>query len=181
MWNFTKNNKIYWYILILISLFILVLLTRTQIYSVQVKKDEISINQSKELSFRDELNRLNDIRNKISNDDNEVEKYIVEVSEDEIINYIYSKIEQDNLIFSWWIVEVRNITMTKWDINELWFNEVSVNLSLRVPSEDRMIKMLDFLTGDKSKYKFYITSFNYPTSRNNSVFNVSVPLKIFYK
>jgi len=43
---------------------------------------------------------LNEIRNKISNDDVEIEKYIVDLSEDEIINYIYSKVEQDNLIYS---------------------------------------------------------------------------------
>lgn len=181
MWNFTKNNKIYWYLLILISLFILVLVTRTQISSLQIQKDEISINQSKEISLSQELTRLNEIRNKISNDDIEIEKYIVDLSEDEIINYIYSKIEQDNLIYSWWIVEVRNISMSKWDINEMWFNEITLNLSLRVPSEDRMIKILDFFTWDKSKYKFYISSFNYPSSRTNWVFNVNIPLKIFYK
>lgn len=179
--NNNNKNKLYSYIIILVSLFILVLFTRVQVTDIQVKKDEISINKSKEQSLRNDLNRLNEIRNKINNDNFEIDKYMVNISEDEIIDYIYSKIEQDNRTYLDWVTTIRSISMNKWDLNELWFKELTINLNLRIPSEDRMIKILDFFTWEDSKYKFFISSFSYPNVNNWSVFNVSIPLKVFYK
>jgi hypothetical protein len=179
-----KNNKIYWYIIILVSLFILVLVTKNQFSSIQIKKDEILVNKINEISLWEEVNRLNEIRNKILNEDNDINKYIVDVSEDLIIESIYSKIEKDNNSNNnnpWDLVKILNLTMYKWGVNDLWFKELTLNLNLTVPSEDRMIKLLDYFTWDEAEYKFFITSFSYPSLNNNSFFNVNIPLKIFYK
>lgn len=177
-----KNNKLYGYIIILVSLFIVVLFTRNQISSMQIKLDE---KEQKEIELqlkRDELQKLNDIKTKIDTESNDIDKYINKISEDELINYIYSKIEEDNLKYSDWVTTVRSLSISKWELNEIWFYESNVTLNLRVPSEDRMFKILDFFIAKDSKYKFFIESFNYPkTDSESGSYNVTIPLKIYYK
>lgn len=177
-----KNNKLYWYIIILVSLFIVVLFTRNQISTMQVKLDE---KEQKEIELqikRDELQKLNDIKSKIETEDTDINKYINKISEDELISYIYSKVEEDNLKYSDGVTTIRSLSITKWELNEIWFYESNINLNLRVPSEDRMFKTLDFFIDKDSKYKFFIESFNYPkTDWETGSYNVTIPLKIFYK
>jgi hypothetical protein len=60
---------------------------------------------------------------------------------------------------------------------------MSIVLNLRVSNEDRMYKILDFFIKEEedSKYKFFIDSFYYPNNIQDSSFNITIPLKIFYK
>jgi hypothetical protein len=80
-----------------------------------------------------------------------------------------------------WVVTIRSVSLKEWKVNEIWFNEAEVTLNLRVPSEDKMYKILDFFVSEDSKYKFFINSFSYPSNTQNSDFNITIPLKIFYK
>lgn len=177
-----KNNKLYWYIIVLVSLFILVLFTRNQVSNMQVKLDEKEIKEIELQTKRDELQKLNDIKSKLETEENDIDKYINQVKEDEIVNYIYSKIEEDNLKYPDWASAIRSISISKWEINEIWFYESNITLNLRVPSEDRMFKTLDFFIKKDSKYKFFIDSFNYPkTDSESGSYNVTIPLKVFYK
>lgn len=176
-----KNNKIYWYLIILLALFILVLFTREQFTQMQVKLDEVSINEMNEQESRNRLSELNKIQSEINQGDDSYENYLVEINEDEIVDYIYWQIEEENLTYNDWITIVRNLSISKWDINEIGFNEATVNLSLRVPSEQRMMSILNFLTSEDSDYKFYIDSFEYQKVSEGSSFNINIPLKIFYK
>lgn len=176
-----KNNKLYWYIIILFSLFILVLFTRNQISSLQVKHDEKSQAKIELENKRQELQILNDIKIKVEQEWNGIDKYINKISEDELINYIYSKIEEDNLKYTDWVSTIRSLTITEWELNEIGFYESNISLSLRVPSEDRMFKTLDFFVKEDSKYKFFIDSFSYPKKWLDSSYNITIPLKVFYK
>lgn len=176
-----KNNKIYWYIIILFSLFILVLFTRNQISSLQINLDEKQTLENELENKRQELQVLNDIKVKVESEWNKIEKYLSKINEDEIIDYIYSKIEEDNLKYTDWVSIVRNLTITKGEINEIWFYESNISLSLRVPTEDRMFKILDFFVKEDSKYKFFIDSFSYPKISSDSSYNITIPLKVFYK
>ena len=176
-----NNNKFFWYILILISLFILVLFTRIQLMNLQVNLDEKTSNEQSLEEQRSELQRLNDIKNNLDEDNEDIEKYLVDFSEDEIITYIYSAIEADNLKYTDWVVVVKNITITEWTKNEMWFMESSITLNLRVPSDVRLYKILDFFGKSDSKYKFFIDSFSYPNVEWETNFNISLPLKVFYK
>ncbi len=177
-----KNNKLYGYIIILISLFIVVLFTRNQISSMQVKLDEKEQKEIELQTKRDELQKLNDIKSKIETESSDIDKYVNKISEDELINYIYSKVEEDNLKYADWVTTIRSLSISKWELNEIWFYESNVTLNLRVPSEDRMFKILDFFIDKDSSYKFFIESFNYPkTDGESGSYNVTIPLKIFYK
>ena len=60
-------------------------------------------NEQKEIELqtkRDELQKLNDIKSKIETESSDINKYINKISEDELINYIYSKVEEDNLKYA---------------------------------------------------------------------------------
>lgn len=176
-----NNNKFFWYILILLSLFVLVLFTRTQLMDLQVNLDEKAENENSLNEERSELQRLNDIKNNLNGENSDVEKYLVDISEDELIDYIYSAIEEDNLKYTDGLVVVKNISMTEWIKNEMWFTESQITLNLRVPSEVRMYRILDFFSGEDSKYKFFIDTFSYPNKEWETSFNISLPLKVFYK
>jgi len=71
--------------------------------------------------------------------------------------------------------------MSEWKLNEIGFMESTIMLNLRIPTEDRMFKILDFFIKDGSKYKFFIDSFTYPKLDSESSYNITIPLKIFYK
>jgi len=178
-----KNNKLYWYIIILVSLFIFVLFTKNQISSMQIKFDEKEQKEIELQTKRDELQKLNDIKAKVDAKNNGIDNYIIKLNEDELISYIYSKIEEDNLKYTDWITTIRSLSMTTWKLNEIGFMESTITLNLRVPTEDRMFKILDFFVKDDSKYKFFIDSFTYPKIEvgSESSYNITIPLKIFYK
>ena len=178
-----NNNKFFWYIVVLVGLFILVLFTRNEFMGLQVNLDEKYINEQSLIEQRDEVQRLTDIKNSLANwDDNyDIEKYLINFSEDEIIDYIYSEIESDNIKYTDWIVTIKNISISDWIVNEMWFKESLITLNLRVPSETRMYKVLDFFADEDSKYKFFIDSFSFPNMVSESSFNITLPLKVFYK
>lgn len=177
-----KNNKIYWYIIILISLFILVLFTRIQFNNIQVSLDEKSTSESRYQIARNEVDRLNEIEKKLNSSEVDVSKYINEIKEDDIIDYIYGNIEDYNLdIASTGEIIVRSMSLKEGKVNEIWFNELDIVLNLRVSNEERMYKALDFFVSEDSKYKFFIESFSYTNVGQDSGFNITIPLKIFYK
>jgi len=176
-----NNNKLFWYIIILVTLFIVVLFTRTQFMELQVNLDEKTMNEKSLQVERDELQRLNDVKNNLDEDNKDIEKYLVDIKEDEMIDYIYSKIEEDNLKYTDWIVVIKSISISEWVVNEMWFKESDITLNLRVPSENRMFKVVDFFSNKDSKYKFFINSFSYPNTDTESSFNITLPLKVFYK
>lgn len=181
--NFWKNNKLNWYLLILLSLFILVLFTKNQVSLMYLNLEEKSIKQSELEVKREELNKLDAIRSKAEDKNSWLDKYSKKLKEEELMYYIYSKIDSDNLKYSDWISTIRSLNISEWKINELWFYESTVTLSVRVPNETAMFRLLDFFIDDKTEYKFFVDSFNYPKNENwlDSSFNVTVPLKVFYK
>ncbi|NCO31341.1 hypothetical protein GW891_00460 [bacterium] len=66
----------------------------------QFKFDEKEEKENVLQSKRDELQKLNDIKIKVNSEESDVNSYISHFSEDELIDYIYSKIEEDNLKYT---------------------------------------------------------------------------------
>lgn len=176
MWN---NNKIYWYLIILVSLFILVLCTRTQVSGIQISLDEKEQKEIQLQSNRDEVNKLNWIKSKITSENIDLSKYFETISEDKLISYIYWEIERNNTSTNWWTTIVRSLSISEPTVNEIGFKETKVVLNLRVGNEEEMYKILDFFIKEDSKYKFFIESFTYPNTWNDTNFNVTIPLKIY--
>lgn len=176
---YSTKNKFVSYLIILFALFILILSTKDQISELQENNDLKETNTINLDNKKSKLNELNELKNKISTSGEDTSKYNIEIKEDEIIDYIYSHIEDTN--GKNWIIVVKNISITTPVDTETWFKETNINLNLRVSSEGKMKSMLDFLTSDKSKYNFFISSFSFPYWNIDKSFNIAIPLKILHK
>jgi DNA-binding Lrp family transcriptional regulator len=101
-------------------LFILVLFTRIQFNNIQVSLDEKSTSESRYQIARNEVDRLNEIEKKLNSSEVDVSKYINEIKEDDIIDYIYGNIEDYNLdIASTGEIIVRSMSLKEGKVNEI--------------------------------------------------------------
>ena len=174
-----KNNKFVSYLIILLTLFVLIIVTKDKLTVLQENLDlretySIELEEKKE-----KLKWLNDLKNELANSSENIDKYIVEIKEDEIIDYIYSYIEKTNTKEG--LTIVKSISISNAVDTEIGFKETTINLNLRVPNENRLKHILDFLTSSNSKYNFFINSFSFPYWSTEWSFNISVPLKVLYK
>jgi hypothetical protein len=72
------------------------LFTWRQFENTQDLLDEKSERELRYQVARDEINRLNSIVSKLNSSEIDVSKYVNEVTEDDIIDYIYSWVENTN-------------------------------------------------------------------------------------
>lgn len=175
----SKNNKFVSYLTILISLFILVLFTSDKIKQIY---QNIDLKETYNISLEDKktkLNELNTLKNSLTSSKADLDKFIVTIKEDEVIDYIYSSIEDTN--DQTWVSIVKNVTISEPKETELWFNETLININMRVPNEEKLKKIIQLFLSKNSKYNFYITSFSYPYGESQENFSVSLPLKILHK
>lgn len=179
MWYIKKDNKFVSYLILLFSLFILFLLTLKQYENMQVNFDKKSELETEINEKRNTIKKYNDISEKIKIDDKILKKYLTNIHEDELIDYIYSYVENSNTDES--VIEIQNLSISKGIKNELGFNQTNLDLSLIVSNEDTMKRILDFFASPSSKYNFIIDNFSYPNDWRTKSFNVNIPLKIFYK
>lgn len=174
-----SKNKFFSLLLILVWLFIFVVFTKTQFYNLQSNLDLKNIITSEYTQKIGELSKLEELKKSLSTWENkDIEKYIMEFNEDELINYFYAY-AQDVSLWDGKLV-IRSLNMDKGTVNEYGFNEGTISLEVRVADEWTLLSLLDFLTGKDSKYSFFIDNFTYTNSVTWS-FTVIIPLKVFYK
>lgn len=187
-----NNSKIWSYFIILIALFIIVLVIKNQIFDIQANLDQKTEQTKKLKDLKDEVKKMGELKEKLEKDkDSEVNKYLENIKEDEIIDYIYREVENINLNQDGDRnqIKIKNISISKWEKNELWFLESNISLNLWVESENKLKKLLDFFNDKNSKYKFFISSFSMPKYTNKiededaikTEMDITIPLKIFYK
>jgi hypothetical protein len=79
-----------------LTLFVLIIATKGNIIKLQQNLD-LKETTNFELNLKkDKLKNLNKLRNKLESSSESIDKYLVELKEDELINYIYSYIEDTN-------------------------------------------------------------------------------------
>lgn len=174
-----KDNKFVSYIIILVSLFILVLFTKTQISAVYENKDLKDSHTSTLDSKKNKLTELNNLKTNLVKIQEDIDKYTVEIKEDEIIDYLYSNVSKIN-----WKngkIDIRSLSIKEPKKNELWFNETLINLNVKVQNEKILKDLLNFLTSKNSKYKFFISSFSFPYGDMEWNYNISIPLRVLHK
>ena len=92
MWSIKKDNTFISYLIILASLFVLVLFTRGEYEKLQSNLDIRDSHLASVEEKKEELNRLNKIKASINDDDKEYVKYVTDIKEDELIDYLYTYI-----------------------------------------------------------------------------------------
>ena len=176
---YNQNNKFISYLIILLSIFILILFTKNELLNIQENIDLKNTYMSDLDDKKSELVKINNTKKSLTNSSEDIEKYDVKIVENEIIDYIYSYIEETNI--KNWVVLVKWLTISNPKDTEIWFKETNIDLKLVVPSEKKLKSIIDFLTWAKSKYNFFIKSFTYPYGKIEWNFSVNIPLKVLYK
>lgn len=173
------NSKILGHIFVIIWLFILVLFTKWFVWdftNLNYEKEQLTQTEQEK---KQELEKLQAYEAKTSP---EAEKYTKEIKEDEILDFIYSEIEAINKKI-WWKVRIDSLSLTSAQKNELQFLESNINLVVTVPTEKKLKDILTFLT-TTDEYKFFITRLTYEVGVSETGatdFQVTIPLKVFYK
>ncbi len=178
MWSIKNNNKFVSYLIILFALFILFLVTFKQYEELQVNLDIKNEIEFKKLEKAEIIEKNKIIETKLKNDENITKKFLVNVTEDEIIEYIYNYVEDYNTNSS--KIYITEISLTEWVKNDLWFLESNINLSANVSNYETMKRFLDFFVSPNSKYNFFIDNFNFPNDWREWSFNINIPLKIYF-
>jgi hypothetical protein len=178
MWYLKNNNKFVSYLIILFSFFILFLVTFNQYNLLQVNLDTNYTLEAEKQEKLEEIEANKDIEQKLKNQENITKKYLVEFSENELVEYIFNYVENYNTDTS--KIYITDVTLSEWVKNDLWFLESNVNISANVSNYSTMLRFLDFFASPNSKYNFFIDSFVFPNDWREWSFNVNVPLKIYY-
>lgn len=176
-----KNNNFISYLIILLWLFILVFITKSQIYAIpennNIKNQLISEESEKRIILRRlEINK-EEFYSSSNKKAKEIEKYLVDIKEDEVINFIYWQITNNYTFKRVWINTLSISEGTMW---ELWFREATIWLNIKVENEGVLIDVLKTLL-NQDKYNLYIDTLSYPYDKWDRSFTVNIPIKILYK
>ncbi len=174
-----QNSKFISLLLLLISFFIIVFFTSWVFYNLQWNLDTHWKSIKNLEDKKKELLKLNELKKSLAKGlDKEIEKYAVSFREDQLSAYIYWYIEDTN--GQGWFIAVKDLNFIEGKINEYGFKEGQVEISVRVSDEATLLRFLSFLTSKESQYKFFIENFSYSDTWM-WWFNITIPLKIFYK
>lgn len=176
---YNKNNKFVTYLIILASFFVLILFTKGEVLKIQ---ENIDLKDTYKIELETNKGKLSEINTKkieLNNSSENIDKYELDIKEDEVIDYLYSYIEETNRKNG--VAIIKSISISDSKDTEMWFKETTINLNLLVPSEEKLKMILSYLTSPKSKYNFFISNFNYPYGKTETNLNVTIPLKVLYK
>jgi hypothetical protein len=174
-----NQNKLLFYFLLLIWLFLILSFSKSSYLSVLKNLDTLELKNVEYIEKEKISNELDKISKDLWNSKNLV-KYTHEVKEDELIDYFYNFVSTSR---SWsGFIIIDSISFDKWAKNQYAFNEWRINLALTVSDEQELFQMLDFITHEDSSYKFFIDSFSFPNDPNKvGSLQVNIPIKMFYK
>jgi len=184
MKNIQREQKFIQLVLVLISLFIFIFFTRSYydnlILNLDIKEEHNRVYKEK----LEEANYLSKRQKELekamewgkeTKEYKEIKKYLEPISEDKIIEEIYSSVS--NKVRG--RIKVLSLTMWEWVENELGFMESKLDISLLVKSEETMKDLFDYLNND-SRYKIFINRFNMPKKANILGYKIQIPATIFY-
>lgn len=174
------NNKSLAYLLIFLSIFLIIFFAKSQYASLNENLDTKESLVTEQETLKAENEKLSDIQRQLDNLTSswskQIEKYMSDYKEDEIIRYFYDYANNNKtkIAISW-------VSMSETSVNELWFKESTISVSATFANESAMISFLWFLLNSESKYKFFINSLNYPIDEPKNSFDLTLAVKVFHK
>lgn len=174
-----KNNKFLTYFLVLISLFIIILFTSGQFSQLQENKDTQEELEKELMDVRAQQETLQNIKKEITQSWALTQRYLQDFTENEIIDYLYTYQEASNNASG--NLQITSINLSQETQNDFGFFEKTVDVDIVVSSQSVMIGFLDYLVAEDAKYRFFVESFTFPNDAREWGYNVSLPLKIFYR
>ena len=178
---YKKDNKFITLIVVLLSLFILIFFTKDAFYTMQENLDVENELEVERKEKNEQLKKIEEIEASLTSGDKkaEIEKFLKSFSEDELILYLHDYVEDINTQDS--MIIIRNLIIEEPKDNELGFKEANVKIDVKVTNDEILKVFLNFLTSDKSKYTFFINDFSFKNDWRKWTFNVTIPLRLFYK
>ncbi len=174
-----KNNKFLSYFLILISLFIVILFTSNQVMNVQENNDRFQELEKEISDVREQQEELQKIKQDITQSGAVTQRYLSDFTENEMLDYLYTYQETSNN--AQWNLQITSISLTQASENDFGFLEKEVTIDAIVSDQQVMKDFLNYLVAEDAKYRFFISNFNFPNDGREGGYNISVPLKIFYR
>lgn len=182
MKQYTQNNFVS-YLIVLGAFFILIFFTKDMYAQVQEKLDIRETQNIEVATQRSELTRLKQLQLDLLVEDSQAVQdmkwFSWNFSDENIINHIYSYIQEVNL----WDdrIIVRELSLRGGEKSDLWFSKADINLDIVTSSEETLFGFLNYLTDIDSEFRFYITNFEYELWGNNGNITVNIPLTFYYK
>lgn len=181
----SNNSKFFSYIIILASLFFVVFITKNIFATTQQYLDTKSQFQSKITKAEEELSQLNTLKTQLENNQDPTSKestrFAIEYDSKSIFEYIYAYADAVNSGGTGETIIMRWLSVGEWNLSDLGMKEAVVNVSARFSSQKTFLKFLNYITSSEAKYSFFIESLSYPTFGVDGGFQISIPLKIYYK
>ena len=178
-----KNNVFLSYLIFLVAFFVLVFATMNFYEKVQVSRDSYETQENTRTKLEEELTQLNNLQSRLeaqwSEDLEALRPYLAEVNEKNLIDYFYSYAETENSEND--VIVLRNVSIWKEELNDIWFKERDIVLSVIFAGENTLFSFLNELTSKESPYKFFISDFTYPMNEGNWNIQAEIPLVIYYK
>lgn len=178
----TQNNFIN-YLIILLWFFVILFFTKNLYSDLQVQLDTKE-QKNIELSNKNQnLNKLNELKNILEAEDSEalaeIQSFTKAVTDEDILEYIYSYAADINL----WNerVIIRDLSISEWIKSDTGFLQASVWITALFSSEKTLFTFLDYLTDTEAEYRFFLSSFDYPMNETTGNLQVTIPLIIYYK
>ncbi len=125
--------------------------------------------------------------------DSDIKKYLHDISEDRLVELFYKYANDYN---NWTLdddliekgqnsdhrgtLKILSLNMSQAQKNEIGFDEVNIQLTVRVSDENDMRDFLNFIINDNDQYQFFINSFTVP-KQLEGWFNITIPMTVLYK
>lgn len=177
------QNNFSSYLLILASLFVIVFVTKNLFNDTQILLDERSVHEATESQKRSELDTLEELQSRLSQEWSEalweIQWFKWDFSEEDMIEYIHKYTGSVN---SWSErIVMRDISISGDNLSDIGFSTANVTVTAVFSSENTLFSFLDYLTNPENEYRFYISSLSYPLGNDVWNLQVSVPLTLYYK
>lgn len=176
------QNHFFVYILFLISVFVLLFITKPQYELLQKHLDTRDASAFILEEKEENLDKLNTLKNNFASDSGDLLEKISHISDgysdDEIIEYIYSYAQKINSGDE--RIIIKNLSIDENGSWDLGFQVLSVGVSAIFSSEKTLFAFMNFVNSSEGKYSFQISSFDYPQQESGNLV-INIPLTLYYK
>lgn len=162
--------------LLVVSLILLVTLTKNSYYSLQDNLEERNMVTIEQTNLEEKIKKYREIKKVLeSEEENETEKYDINFNEWEFINYFYSISVKEG---SW--IRILNMFLDKGSISSDGFKKARVSMRVKANSVDKVMNFISQINSSKD-YKLLTTSLNVPEDSQKGAFELEIPVTVIYK
>lgn len=179
----TNHNNFVSYLIILLWFFVILFFTKNLYSDLQVSLDTKEQKTAELTTKEQNLAKLNALKTELEVEESEalseIQAFLKQVTEEDLVDYIYSYARDINLGSD--RIVIRNLNITEWVKSDTGFLQANVTISALVSSEKTLFSFIDYLIDSNSEYRFFLSRFDYPMNKVQWNIQAEIPLTIYYK